>query len=312
MEGKSINNCDIIIIGGGPAGASAGIYLASRGLNPIIFEKCKIGGTVGNVSSVTHYLSVCNTETGETFSNKLKTQLEKYKIPVINEEILSTELKGDIKIIKTSNGTYETKAIILSNGTTPRKLGIIGEDELLGKGVCTTPYTEGRLYSSKEIVVVGGADGALKEAIYLSQFAKQLTLIHFEDKINAIPEFKNKLENLKNINLCLNSRLTKINGKDFIESIEITNEKTKEISELKMDGGAIFIYAGSTPNTEIYSGLNLKDGFIQVTNKMETNIPGVYAAGDICEKQVRQVATAVSDGTIAGINACMYLNTLKK
>lgn len=311
MKEKCISNCDVIIIGGGPAGASAGIYLASRGLNPIIFEKSKIGGTVGNVSSVTHYLTVCNTETGETFSNKLITQLEKYKIPVINEEIISTELEGNIKKIKTSSGTYETKAVILANGTTPRKLGIIGEEELLGKGVCTTPYTEGKLYNDKEIVVVGGADGALKEAIYLSQFAKQLTIIHFENKINAIPEFKNKLEDLKNINLFLNSRLTKIQGKNFIEALEITNEKTEEVTEFKMNGGAVFIYAGSTPNTTIYSGINLKNGFIQVSNKMETNIPGVYAAGDICEKQVRQVATAVSDGTIAAINACMYLNSLK-
>lgn len=306
---KFTNVCDAIIVGGGPAGASAAVYLASRGLKPVIFEKDKIGGTVGNVSSVTHYLGVSNSETGESFSKKLTEQLEKYNVSIINEKINSTELEGEIKIVKTNKGTYETKVIILANGTTGRKLGIAGEEELAGKGVCYNPYNEGKLYKSKEIVVVGGADGAMKEAIYLAQFAKQLTIIHFEDKIGTIPEFKKQLDNLKNINLCLNSRLTKINGKDFIESLEITNEKTKEIKEFKMDGGAVFVYAGSTPNTEIYEGINLKDNFIQVNNKMETNISGVYAAGDICEKQIRQVATAVSDGTIAGINAFMYLNS---
>ncbi len=310
MIKNSFNNYDAIIIGGGPAGVSAGIYLASRGLNPIIFEKHKIGGTVGDVSSVTHYLSVSNDETGESFSNKLKNQLEKYKIPVINEEIISTELDGVIKIIKTKDKEYVSKVVIIANGTTPRKLGIIGEEELFGKGVCHNPSKEGILYKGKEIFVVGGADGAIKEAIYLSQFAKKLTIIHFEDKIGAIAEFKNKLDNLNNIELCLHSRVAKINGRNYIESLDIIDEKTKEIKNIKTSEAGVFIYAGSTPNTEIYKDLKLKDNFIEVNNKMETNISGVYAAGDICDKQIRQVATAVADGTIAGVNATIYLKNL--
>ncbi|MGL4687325.1 MAG: NAD(P)/FAD-dependent oxidoreductase, partial [Fusobacteriaceae bacterium] len=264
MIKNSINNYDAIVIGGGPAGVSAGVYLASRGLNPVIFEKHKIGGTVGEVSSVTHYLSVSNDETGESFANKLKTQLKKYNIPVIKEEIVSVELEGTVKKIKTVNSEYEAKVVILANGTTAKKLGIVGESELFGKGVCHNPAKEGVLYKNKEIFVVGGADGAIKEAIYLSQYAKKLTIIHFEDKIGTIAEFKNKLDKLKNIEFCLHSRLVKIHGVNTVESLDIIDEKTKEIKNIQAKDSGVFIYAGSTPNTKMYKGLSLKDNFIEV------------------------------------------------
>lgn len=300
-------NFDIIIIGGGPAGASAAIYAASRGVNVAIFEKNEIGGLVGKVSSVTHYLGVENEETGISFSKKLNDQLKKYEVKIINEEIITVSLEGNIKTISTPKETFTAKALILANGTIPRQLGIIGEVELVGKGVCKNAAKEGPLYKNKEIFVVGGADGAIKEAIYLSQFAKKLTIIHFEDQLNTIAEFKNKLNNLKNVELLLHSRLTAIDGTDSIQAIEITDEKTHEKKSISVDGAAIFIYAGAIPNTKMYTGLNLTDGYIDVNNRMETNIPGIYAAGDICTKQVRQVATAVSDGTIAAINAVGYI-----
>ncbi|SJZ87068.1 thioredoxin reductase (NADPH) [Cetobacterium ceti] len=303
-----MKNFDIIIIGGGPAGASAAIYAASRGVNVAIFEKDEIGGTVGKVSSVTHYLSVDNNESGISFSEKLKEQLKKYKVNIIKEEVKEVVLEGNCKKIITTNGEYVSKAIILANGSTPRHLNIPGEKEYLGKGLCKNAGKEGPQYLSKDIFIVGGADGAIKEAIYLSQFAKRLIIIHFEDELHTIAEFKDKLATLKNVNLELHSRLTKIEGNNsIITSIEITDEKTKEKRTISSEGCGIFIYAGATPNTELYKNLNLDNGYIMTDKKMGTNIPGVYAAGDICVKDIRQVATAVSDGTIAGINAVNYI-----
>lgn len=302
---------DAIIIGGGPAGVSAAVYIASRGYKPLILEKEEIGGTIGKVSSVTHYLSVDSSETGDSFKKKLENQLKVYNIEFLKEEVIKIESESILKKVLTKSGNlYLSKTIVLANGTTPRKLNILGEEKLKGKGVCSNPWKEGKNYLGKDIFVVGGADGAIKEAIYLAQFAKELSIIHFEDKLGAIAEFKNKLEKLENVKLYLHSRLTKINGEDKIESLEITDEKTKEVKKIKCDGAGVFVYAGATPNTENFNGLELENGFIKVDSQMKTNIGGVFAAGDVCCKDVRQVATAVSDGTVAGINVANYLKTI--
>lgn len=302
---------DAIIIGGGPAGVSAAVYIASRGYKPLILEKEEIGGTIGKVSSVTHYLSVDSSETGDSFKKKLENQLKVYNIEFLKEEVIKIESESLLKKVLTKSGNlYLSKTIVLANGTTPRKLNILGEEKLKGKGVCSNPWKEGKNYLGKDIFVVGGADGAIKEAIYLAQFAKELSIIHFEDKLGAIAEFKNKLEKLENVKLYLHSRLTKINGEDKIESLEITDEKTKEVKKIKCDGAGVFVYAGATPNTENFNGLELENGFIKVDSQMKTNIGGVFAAGDVCCKDVRQVATAVSDGTVAGINVANYLKTI--
>lgn len=302
---------DAIIIGGGPAGVSAAVYIASRGYKPLILEKEEIGGTIGKVSSVTHYLSVDSSETGDSFKKKLENQLKVYNIEFLKEEVIKIEPESLLKKVLTKSGNlYLSKTIVLANGTTPRKLNILGEEKLKGKGVCSNPWKEGKNYLGKDIFVVGGADGAIKEAIYLAQFAKELSIIHFEDKLGAIAEFKNKLEKLENVKLYLHSRLTKINGEDKIESLEITDEKTKEVKKIKCDRAGVFVYAGATPNTENFNGLELENGFIKVDSQMKTNIGGVFAAGDVCCKDVRQVATAVSDGTVAGINVANYLKTI--
>ncbi|MBC2852137.1 FAD-dependent oxidoreductase [Cetobacterium sp. 8H] len=306
MIKKSNNFCDVIIVGGGPAGASAAVYVASRGLKSIIFEKNDIGGTAGKVSSITHYLSVDNFETGESFKNKLEEQLKKYEIEIVKEEIVEFNLNKKTVITK-SGSIYESSAIILANGTTPRKLNISGEDEFTGKGISSNPSKDGKNYIGKDIFVIGGADGAIKEAIYLSKYAKKLSIIHFEENLGTIAEFKNKLSTLNNIDLFLHSRLTKVEGKECIEFLEITDEKTKEVTRIESKGAGVFVYVGATPNTDKYSELDLENGFIKVNNKMQTNIEGIYAAGDICSKDIRQIATAVADGTIAGINVSNYL-----
>lgn len=296
---------DIVIIGAGPAGVSAGIYAKSRGKKVLIIEKEKIGGLIGRVSTVTHYAGIVNGETGISFSERLKEQAENAGIEIVYENVNNVDLKGDVKLVFTNKNLYKAKKIIIANGTRARKLGIEGELELEGKGIGLNAARDGKDYIGKNVYVVGGADGAIKEALYLAQFAKNVTIIHFEDSLGCIAEFKDKIKKTSNINVRLGSRLHAVYGKERVESLDISDEKTGSIETISDPGCGIFVYAGTVPNTELYTDLKLENGFIPVDEKMETEIKGVYAVGDIRVKPVRQVATAVADGTIAAINASM-------
>ena len=246
---------------------------------------------IGKVSTVTHYAGIMTEETGSSFAKRLKIQAENTGIDIIYEEVTQVELQGSIKKVFTKDGAYDAKKIVLANGTTPRKLNIPGEAELTGKGMGMNAQRDGRKYTDKNIYVVGGADGAVKEALYLSKFAKQVTIIHFEDTLGCIEEFKNKAEQTPNIKLRLGSRLHAVYGAEQVEALEISDEKTGSVEKIADCGCGIFVYAGTTPNTELYSELELDNGFIPVDENMETNIAGVYAVGDIRVKQVRQVST---------------------
>ena len=296
---------DIIIIGAGPAGISAGIYAVSRGKRTLILEKAQVGGIIGKVSTVTHYTAIEKQETGATFAARMKEQALQAGVEIVQAEAVHVALTGEVKSVTTDRGVYEAKRIILANGGTPRKLGIPGEKELAGKGVGMNAARDGAAYAGKNVYVVGGADGAVKEALYLAGFAKQVTIVHFEDQLGCIAEFRQKVAAAGNISVRLASRLHAVYGQDQVERLEIASEQDGSIETIEDPGCGIFVYAGILPNTELYTELALEGGYIPTNDKMETAIPGVYAAGDIRVKQVRQVATAVSDGAIAAINAAM-------
>lgn len=294
---------DILIIGAGPAGISAGIYAVSRGKKTLILEQAQVGGIIGKVSTVTHYTALQAHETGATFAARMKEQALNAGVEIAYETVTDVQLAGETKTVHTNKGTYQARRVILANGGTPRKLGIPGEAELAGKGMGLNAPRDGASYTGKNIYVVGGADGAVKEALYLSSFARKLTIIHFEDQLGCIPEFRQKVAAAGNITLKLGSRLHAVYGQDQVERLEIASERDGSIETIEDSGCGIFVYAGVAPNTQLYTQLTLQDGYIVTNEKMETSIPGVYAAGDIRVKQVRQVATAVSDGAIAAINA---------
>lgn len=296
---------DILIIGAGPAGISAGIYAVSRGKKTLVLEQAQVGGIIGKVSTVTHYTALQAQETGATFAARMKEQAQAAGVEIAYETVTGVELTGDVKTVHTAKGTHQARRVILANGGTPRKLGIPGEIELAGKGMGLNAPRDGAAYAGKNIYVVGGADGAVKEALYLASFARQLTIIHFEDQLGCIPEFRNKIAAADNIKLCLGSRLHAVHGTDQVERLEIISEYDGTVQTIEDPGCGIFVYAGVTPNTQLYTELDLQDGYIVTNDKMETSVPGVYAAGDIRAKQVRQVATAVSDGAIAAINAAL-------
>lgn len=296
---------DVIIIGAGPAGISAGIYAVSRGMKTVILEKNTVGGLIGKVSTVTHYASVTKGETGATFAARLREQAQDAGVEIVQAEVTGVSLAGQEKKVHTAQGTYCGRKVILANGTSPRKLGIPGESELAGKGMAMNAAKDGASYQGKHVYVVGGADGAVKEALYLAKYAETVTIIHFEDQLGCIAEFQEKVRKTPNISLRLGARLHGVYGVTRVESLEISNEKTGAIETIEDPGCGVFVYAGTTPNTELYTELHLENDFIPVKETMETELPGVYAVGDIRVKQVRQVSTAVADGTIAAIHAAI-------
>lgn len=299
---------DIVIIGAGPAGISAAIYAVSRGKKTLLLESAQVGGMIGKVSTVTHYTALVPHETGASFAARMKEQALSAGVEIAYETVTGAELTGETKTIHTNKGSYQARRVILANGGTPRKLDIPGETELAGKGMGLNAPRDGAAYTGKNIYVVGGADGAVKEALYLATLAKRLTIIHFEDELGCIPEFRQKAAAAGNITLRLGSRLKAVHGQDRVERLEISDVHSKAVETVEDPGCGIFVYAGVVPNTQLYPELALQDGYIVTNEKMETSVPGVYAAGDIRAKQVRQVATAVSDGAIAAIHAAQSLS----
>ena len=297
---EGIQMYDIIIIGAGPAGISAAIYGKSRGKRILMLEKGQVGGLIGTVSTVTHYTAIMKEESGRTFAKRMKEQILSAGVEIRYETVTETKLIGKIKKVNTDKECYECKTVLLANGGSARMLGIPGESL---KGIRLNAPKDGLDYKGKNIYIIGGADGAVKEAIYLAGIAGRVTIVCVEDELVCIQEFKDKAAEHHNIEIMPHSSLTAVYGNERAEELEFTDNKTGNIQMVKDAGCGVFVYAGIVPNTQIYTELRLDNGYIPVDQCMQTEIPGVFAAGDICVKKVRQVATAVADGAIAGIQA---------
>ncbi len=291
---------DMIIIGAGPAGISAAIYGKSRGKKVLVLEKKQVGGLIGTVSAVTHYTAIVREESGRTFAERMKEQALGAGVEIRYENVEATGLEGEIKKVVTDKESYESKTIILANGGSGRMLGIPGENL---KGVRLNAPKDGLHYKGKNVYVIGGADGAVKEALYLAEIAGRVTIVCVEDELACIQEFKDKVVMHDNIKIMAHSSLTAVYGSEAVEELEFTDNKTGNKQIVKDAECGVFVYAGIVPNTQMYTELKLEGGYIPVDDSMQTQIPGVFAAGDIRVKKVRQVATAVADGAIAGIQA---------
>lgn len=291
---------DIIVIGAGPAGISAAVYGKSRGKKVLILEKKQVGGLIGTVSTVTHYTAIVQEESGHTFAERMKEQALNAGVGIHYENVIETILTGDIKKVVTNKETYQSKTLILANGGSGRMLGIPGEDL---KGVRLNAPKDGLNYKGKNVYVIGGADGAVKEALYLAEIAGKVTIVCVEDELVCIQEFKDKVVTHDNIEIMPHSSLTAVYGNEAVEKLEFTDNKTGKKQIVKDTDCGVFVYAGIVPNTQMYTELKLDSGYIPVDDSMQTEIAGVFAAGDIRVKKVRQVATAVADGAIAGIQA---------
>lgn len=291
---------ETIIIGAGPAGVSAALYLKSRGIDVMLLEKDQIGGLIGTVSKVSHYTGIASDETGETFAKKLEQQIHEAGIPVVFEEVTAVERSDNGFFVRSDQKTYEAKTVLIASGNQRKALGIVGEDGF------RTHARDVKERTDHVAVVAGGGDGAVKEAIYLSQYMREVHVVEKRDGIFCIDEFKKILEKTPNIHFHPNTEIIGVTGKP-ITKITLEDRSTKETIDIIDDDIHAYCYVGQEPKLSYLRGkLPLTLGYID--SPIETRTPGLYVAGDVRVKDIRQVATAVADGCEAAIQLIRYLN----
>ena len=301
---------DTIIVGGGPCGVSAGIYLTRSGKKVLLFEKMMIGGQVAFTSEVENYPGYIGKD-GFGLCQNFTKQLNEAGVEVRYEEVVKLELSGDIKEIITKTGTYNARSVILCLGAGSKKLNVPNEDRFAGKGVSYCATCDGSLYRGKVVCVLGGGNSALEEAIYLSDIAKKVYLIIRRDEFRAerslIESLERKQLEGKDIHIIKNSIVNSINGSEKVESLSLTDKMTSNVQEVDVDG--IFVAIGRVPNTDILAGKLALDenGYIIVDSHFETSVKGVFAGGDVIVKDLRQITTAVSDGAMLSVSVNNYL-----
>lgn len=302
---------DLTILGGGPAGLSAGIYAARGELKTAIVDISMLGGQPTNYLEIENYPSHAMSG-GYELMEKFEEHADKFnvkKFPL--ENILSVKIKSKEKIIETEDKIFKSKAIILATGAKARKLGIPGEEEFAGRGVSYCAVCDGAFFKEKVICVIGGGNSAIEEALYLTKFATKVYVIHRRDELRADKIIQQRAFKNPQIEFVYNSVPLEILGDNSVTSIVIKNLKTNQVKEIKTNG--VFPYIGFSPNAELYKDKLAKDehGFIITNDKMETSLAGVYAAGDLRNTPLRQVITAASDGAIAATFAIKYIEELK-
>ncbi|HOC52854.1 MAG TPA: thioredoxin-disulfide reductase [Caldisericia bacterium] len=295
---------DIVIIGGGPAGLSASIYSKRFGLSTLLIEKFGIGGQAILTDIVENYPGFPEGIKGSELVNKMEEQAKKFGVEFLIDEVLGVEIDNEIKKTKTNSFIYESDGLIIATGVNPKKLDIPGEKEFTGKGVSYCAICDAFLYKNKDVLVVGGGDSAIVEALYLTNFANKVYIIHRRDKLRAAQYLQEKAFKNSKIEFIFNSILKEIKGEKRVEKVIIQNIKEDRIYELNING--VFIYIGLTPNSNLFKNkINLDENeFIITDSEMRTNEKFVYAVGDVRKKELRQIITACADGAIAANTFC--------
>ena len=301
---------DMIIVGGGPAGLTAGLYARRSRLNTLLIERLIPGGQILTTDWVDNYPGFPEGISGFDLVEKMRLQAERFELPVINDEIVSLSLQGQEKILKGIQGTYRAKTLVIASGAAHRKLGVPGEGFLGGKGVSYCATCDGPFFRDQEIAVVGGGDTAVQEALFLTRFAKKIYLIHRRDQLRACKILQEKALANPLIQPVWNAQVESILGTDGVEEVRIKKMDGSPGQTLPVKG--IFIFVGILPNTDWLKGSLSLDtqGFIRTNDHLATSVRGVFAAGDVRKKLLRQISTAVGDGATAVFAAERYLETL--
>jgi thioredoxin reductase (NADPH) len=303
---------DLVIIGGGPAGLTAGLYAARAKLNAILIEKLVPGGQVIVTDWIDNYPGFPDGISGTDLIQKMTDQVKRFGLKIENSEVNSVDLSQPIKNITLNDRSITTHTIIIATGASPKKLGVPGEDTFSGKGVSYCATCDGPFFKDSVVAAVGGGDTAVQESLFLTRFAKKVYLIHRRDQLRATAIMQKHAMEDDKIELIWNSELTGINGLTHVESITLQHVKTGDKQQLHVDG--CFIWVGIIPNTQFLSNTVQLDktGFIMANLNMETSVPGVFAAGDVRNTPIRQIVTAVGDAAVAAFSAEHYITNVKK
>jgi len=298
---------DIVIIGGGPAGLTAGLYTARARLKSLLIEKGLYGGQIATTEWIENYPGFDEGISGLELAQRMERHAKRFGLEVVQGEVTSILLKNRIKEITLGDRPYRARAVIISTGASPKPLGIKGEDRLRGKGVSYCATCDGAFFSGERVAVVGGGDSALEEGLFLTRFADVVYIIHRRDEFRATKITQERARSNQKIKFILNTVVEEIEGEDSVKALHLRNVKTEERSVLDVKG--VFIYIGYKPNTDLFrDSLALdEEGYIITDDWMRTSVPGVYAAGDVRAKSLKQIATAVGDGAISAVSAERYI-----
>ena len=293
---------DVIVLGAGPAGLAAGLYAGRSRLSTLVIEKGKDGGQIAITDDIENYPGqIVEGESGPSLIARMTQQCEKFGVERASDVINEVHLDGDIKVLKSAKAEYQSKTVIIATGAFARPIGCKGEKEFMGKGVSYCATCDANFFEDFEVYVVGGGDSAVEEAMYLTKFARKVTIIHRRDELRAAKSIQEE-----------------VGGDGILSEMTVKNVKTGELTKIVADEDdgmfGVFGFIGTLPNSKIYEGTGLEmdeRGYIPTDADMHTNIPGVFAAGDIRVKSLRQVVTAAADGAIAATQAEKYINELK-
>ncbi len=308
---------DVIILGAGPAGLTAGLYAGRSRLSTLIVEKGQDGGQIAITNEIENYPGQqLEGESGPSLIARMTAQAEKFGVERARDSIKSVELTGEVKKLTGMKGEYLAKTVILATGAFSRPIGCKNEGKFVGKGISFCATCDAAFFEDLEVYVVGGGDAAVEEAMYLTKFARKVTIIHRRDELRAAKSIQEKAFENPKLHFMWDTVVDEVDGDEILSKMVVKNTKTGELTTIEADEDdglfGLFGFIGLLPNTSLYEGMvEMENGYIKTDADMHTNLPGVYAAGDLRVKSLRQVVTAAADGAIAAMQAEKYIANLK-
>ena len=305
---------DVIILGAGPAGLTAGLYAGRSRLSTLIIEKGQDGGQIAITDEIENYPGqIVEGESGRSLIARMTEQAKKFGAERCSDVIKSVDLSGDVKKLVGAKGEYEAKCVIIATGAFPKPIGCENEGKFTGKGISFCATCDASFFEDFEVYVVGGGDSAVEEAMYLTKFARKVTIIHRRNELRAAKSIQEKAFKNPKLHFMWDTVVTRVDGDELLSSMTVKNVKTGELTTINADEEdglfGLFGFIGYNPNSQLFEGLlDMENGYIKTDENMHTSIPGVFAAGDIRVKSLRQVVTAAADGAIAAMQAEHYIS----
>lgn len=305
---------DVIILGAGPAGLAAGLYAGRSRLSTLIIEKGKDGGQIAITDEIENYPGqIVEGEGGPSLIARMTAQAEKFGAERASDTIISVDLSGDVKVLKSAKNEYKSKAVIIATGAFPKPIGCENEAKFIGKGISFCATCDASFFEDFEVYVVGGGDSAVEEAMYLTKFARKVTIIHRRDELRAAKSIQEKAFANPKMAFMWDSVVQSVDGDELLSKMVVKNVKTGELTTIEADPDdglfGVFGFIGYNPNSKLFEGmLDMDHGYIKTDENMHTNVKGVFAAGDIRVKSLRQVVTAAADGAIAAMQVEKFIN----